>query len=81
MPGEYCRAVQSIGNPEDLTGLQHRLQGLLPSAVVMVVSVTASTNTGRQLSEREWAAVQAACDLCAFLEKSKLDVRLSLGRA
>jgi U4/U6 small nuclear ribonucleoprotein PRP31 len=43
-------------------------------AVIMVVTVTASTNTGRQLSSAEWAVVQKACEMCAFLEKAKLDV-------
>jgi U4/U6 small nuclear ribonucleoprotein PRP31 len=74
-PSDYCRAVLQIGNPEDLTeGLTTKMKGLMQNAIVMVVAVTASTNTGRQLSEGEWKAVQRACEMCTFLEKAKLDV-------
>lgn len=73
-PVDYCRAVMKIGNPEDLAGLQDRLKGSLPQATLMVVAVTASTNTGRQLTPPEWKAVQEACDLCYSLETSRRQV-------
>jgi len=63
-----------IGNPEDLAGLQDRLQGFLPQATLMVVVVTASTNTGRQLTPAEWTAVQQACDICFRLDTAKKEV-------
>ena len=71
---EYCRTISAIGNPDDLAGLQNRLQGILPQATLMVVVVTASTNTGRQLTPAEWKAVQTACDMCFSLENSKREV-------
>lgn len=73
-PSDYCRAVMKIGNPDDLAGLQDRLQGFLPQATLMVVVVTASTNTGRQLSPTEWKAVQQACDMCFKLDLAKMEV-------
>lgn len=73
-PLDYCRAVQRIGNPEDLTGLQDRMQGVLPSATLMAVAVTATDNTGHQLTDKDWAATNAACDLCFELDQSKADI-------
>lgn len=66
--------MQRIGNPEDLTGLQERLQGVLPNATLMVIAVAATDNTGKQLSEADWAAVRAACDMCFELDQSKADI-------
>lgn len=43
-PIDYARVVRRIGNEMDLTLVD--LEGLLPSATIMVVSVTASTTTG-----------------------------------
>jgi len=78
MPGDYCRTVLKIGNPADLAGLQNRLTGSLPQAIVMVVVVTATTNTGRQLSDGEWLAVSQACEMCDMLERAKMEVRTAL---
>ena len=74
LPSDYCRAVTKIGNPEDLAGLQDRLQGFVPQATLMVVVVTASTNTGRQLTPKEWKAVQQACDMCFKLDIAKMEI-------
>ncbi|KAK7259362.1 hypothetical protein RIF29_24969 [Crotalaria pallida] len=48
-PIDYARVVKKIGNEMDLTLVD--LEGLLPSAIIMVVSVTASTTTGKPLPE------------------------------
>ena len=48
-PIDYARVVKKIGNEMDLTLVD--LEGLLPSAIIMVVSVTASTTSGKPLSE------------------------------
>ncbi|KAF8687980.1 hypothetical protein HU200_042465 [Digitaria exilis] len=48
-PIDYARVVKKIGNEMDLTLVD--LEGLLPSAIIMVVSVTASTTSGKHLSE------------------------------
>ncbi|KAL2945406.1 U4/U6 small nuclear ribonucleoprotein Prp31-like protein [Bienertia sinuspersici] len=49
-PIDYARVVKKIGNEADLTLVD--LEGLLPSAIIMVVSVTASTT--RLLRNSRW---------------------------
>ncbi|KAL1680693.1 hypothetical protein EV122DRAFT_288514 [Schizophyllum commune] len=68
-PVMYIRSVRTLGNHEDLTAVD--LQGVLPPAVIMSVSMTATTSAGRQLSDSEWQAVQRACDLADRLEESR----------
>lgn len=41
------------------------------NATKMVISVMATTNAGRQLSEAEWKAVEHACDVCFELDAAK----------
>lgn len=53
------------------------LTGVLPAAVIMSVAVTASTTTGRQLSTREWQAIEKACDLADRLEEARKKVRFA----
>ena len=48
-PIDYAHVVKKIGNEMDLTLVD--LEGLLPSAIIMVVSVTASTTSGKPLPE------------------------------
>jgi U4/U6 small nuclear ribonucleoprotein PRP31 len=50
------------------------LSGILPSATIMVVTMTATTNTGRQLSPNEWKMVLKACDMCEELTSAKQQV-------
>ena len=52
------------------------LAGILPPAVIMSVLVTATTTSGRSLTDAEWAAVQKACDLADRLEEARKKVRL-----
>jgi U4/U6 small nuclear ribonucleoprotein PRP31 len=52
---DYCRVVMRIGNEMDMTAVD--LVDLLPSAAVMVVSVTGSTTSGTQLPEDEFQSV------------------------
>ncbi|KAF3675834.1 hypothetical protein FXO38_04574 [Capsicum annuum] len=46
---DYARVVKKIGNAMDMTLVD--LQGLLPSAIIMVVCVTASTTNGKPLPQ------------------------------
>lgn len=46
-PIAYAKVVQVIGNEMDLTKVN--LDGILPSAIIMVVTVTASTTAGKPL--------------------------------
>ncbi len=48
IPSEYIQAVSMIKNETDVTKLP--LDDILPQATVMVVSVTASTTNGIQVS-------------------------------
>lgn len=48
-PIDYAGVVKRIGNAMDMTLVD--LEGLLPSAVIMVVSVTASTTSGKPLPQ------------------------------
>lgn len=41
----------------------------------MSVLVTATTTSGQQLSDAEWAAVERACDLADRLEEARKKVR------
>lgn len=71
-PLDYCKAVKAIGNPDEFDKtVADRVKAFLPSATVMVVAVMAVENTGRQLSETEWQAVEQACDMMLSLDAAK----------
>jgi U4/U6 small nuclear ribonucleoprotein PRP31 len=69
-PGDYIRVVRAIGNEADMT-LVEALPSLLPSAQVMVVTVTGSVTDGKPLPPPALADVLAACDEAAALEAAK----------
>jgi len=71
-PIDYARVVKKIGNEMDLTLVD--LEGLLPSAIIMVVSVTASTTSGKPLSEDNLEKTTEACDRALTLDASKKKV-------
>ncbi|CAL9136318.1 unnamed protein product [Musa textilis] len=50
------------------------LEGLLPSAIIMVVSVTASTTSGQPLSEENLQRTIDACDRALALDLAKKKV-------
>lgn len=64
--------VQRIGNEMDLT--QVELEDLLPAASVMVVTVTATTTTGRPLSDDMLAKVMQGCEMALQLDEDKQKV-------
>ncbi|KAK1352963.1 Pre-mRNA processing ribonucleoprotein binding region-containing protein [Heracleum sosnowskyi] len=68
-PTDYARVVKKIGNEVDLTVVD--LQGLLPSAVIMVVSVTASTTSGKPLPAEDLHKTVEACDRVIALDSEK----------
>jgi U4/U6 small nuclear ribonucleoprotein PRP31 len=85
----YIRSVRVLANEEvglifllALTRLNFFLQdptkvdltGILPAAIIMSVVVTATTTSGKQLTDAEWAAVQRACDLADRLEEARKKV-------
>ncbi|KAF3656568.1 putative glucose-6-phosphate 1-dehydrogenase, cytoplasmic isoform isoform X1 [Capsicum annuum] len=71
-PIDYARVVKKIGDEMDLTLVD--LQGLLPSAVIMVVTVTASTTNGKPLPERVLERTLEECDRILDLDSSKKKV-------
>lgn len=71
-PIDYARVVKAIGNEEDITEIN--LEGLLPSATIMVVSVTASTTSGKLLSESDFEKTMEACDLAMTMDTSKQEI-------
>eukprot|EP00850_Spirogloea_muscicola_P014370 SM000102S09228 [mRNA] locus=s102:369744:372146:- [translate_table: standard] len=68
-PVDYARVVRAIGNETDLTLVD--LDGLLPSATIMVVSVTASTTSGKPLAPEALAKALAACDRALALDEAR----------
>ncbi|XP_078443678.1 pre-mRNA processing ribonucleoprotein binding region-containing protein [Wolffia australiana] len=71
-PVDYARVVKKIGNEVDLTLVD--LEGLLPSAIIMVVSVTASTTSGKPLPEENLKKTMDACDRALVLDLDKKKV-------
>lgn len=68
-PLDYARVVLKLGNETDLT--QVDLTGILPSATVMVVTVTASTTVGTPLPDQTHATVTEECEQVLGLSDNK----------
>ena len=68
-PIDYARVVKAIGNEMDMMRVE--LDGVLPSATIMVVSVTGSTTSGEPLSENELQKTLKACDRALELDEAK----------
>ncbi|CAN0892906.1 U4/U6 small nuclear ribonucleoprotein Prp31 homolog [Linum grandiflorum] len=68
-PIDYARLVKRIGNEIDLTPVD--LEGLLPSVSIMVVSMTASTTSGKPLPVDVVQKTTAACDQALILDSAK----------
>ncbi|KAF7313671.1 Nop domain-containing protein [Mycena chlorophos] len=68
-PAMYIRSVRALANEEDPTKVD--LSSVLPAAIIMSVAVTATTSSGKPLSDAEWNAVQRACDLADRLEEAR----------
>ncbi|CDY24519.1 BnaA01g22230D [Brassica napus] len=71
-PIDYARVVKKIGNETDLTLVD--LEGLLPSAIIMVVSVTALTTKGSPLPEDVLQKTLEACDRALDLDSARKKV-------
>ncbi|KAI9907321.1 hypothetical protein PsorP6_004363 [Peronosclerospora sorghi] len=67
---DYARVVKAIGNEMDLT-LVEELPKLLPSSVVIGISVTGSGTSGKPLSSEDLKICMEACDELLSLEKDK----------
>ncbi|VAH46163.1 unnamed protein product [Triticum turgidum subsp. durum] len=71
-PIDYAHVVKKIANEMDSTLVD--LEGLLPSAVIMVVSVTALTTSGKPLSEENLVKTIEACYRALNLDAAKKKV-------
>uniref|UniRef100_A0AAV1T6L0 Nop domain-containing protein n=1 Tax=Peronospora matthiolae TaxID=2874970 RepID=A0AAV1T6L0_9STRA len=67
---DYARVVKAVGNEMDLT-LVDELPKLLPSSVVIGISVTGSGTSGKPLGVEELKICMEACDELLSLEKDK----------
>lgn len=56
---------------QELEDLASRLQGTLPPAMVMVVTVEATTTRGVQMSPQQWASVEKAAKMCFELDDAR----------
>ena len=68
-PWEFIRAVRALGNDAELHCIG--LEGLVPAGTIVVISMTASTTTGRPLPANEWRRVEEACDRVQQLEEAR----------
>ncbi|GBF99181.1 U4 U6 small nuclear ribonucleoprotein [Raphidocelis subcapitata] len=71
-PVEYARVVERIGNEGDLTAVD--LDDLMPAATIMVVTVTATTTSGRPLSPDALSKALQGCEMMAKLDADKLKI-------
>jgi U4/U6 small nuclear ribonucleoprotein PRP31 len=74
VPGrlDYLKTVKCIANEMDLTMVD--LGDTLPSALVISVSMTASTTSGRPLDPADLAQCLAACDEAANLDAARATI-------
>uniref|UniRef100_G3W4Z8 U4/U6 small nuclear ribonucleoprotein Prp31 n=1 Tax=Sarcophilus harrisii TaxID=9305 RepID=G3W4Z8_SARHA len=75
---DYIRTVKELGNSLDKCKNNETLQQILTNATIMVVSVTASTTQGYQLSEEELERLEEACDMALELNGPPLTPFLAL---
>ncbi|KMT17813.1 hypothetical protein BVRB_2g033520 [Beta vulgaris subsp. vulgaris] len=69
-PIDYARVVKKIGNEMDMS-LVHDLQEILPSAVLMVVSISGSCTNGNILVEDVLCKTIEACDRVIELDSTR----------
>eukprot|EP00747_Dinoflagellata_sp_TGD_P148237 gnl/TRDRNA2_/TRDRNA2_176896_c0_seq1.p1 gnl/TRDRNA2_/TRDRNA2_176896_c0~~gnl/TRDRNA2_/TRDRNA2_176896_c0_seq1.p1 ORF type:complete len:347 (-),score=-17.18 gnl/TRDRNA2_/TRDRNA2_176896_c0_seq1:924-1964(-) len=68
-PIDYARVVQAIGKETDIS--QVDLNGVLPTSIAMVVTVTASTTTGRTITESKFKDLLHGCSMALKLDADK----------
>ncbi|CAD6925563.1 unnamed protein product [Tilletia controversa] len=71
-PWDFVRAVQALGNTENLS--KAHLEGILPNSIIVVISMTASTTTGQPVSEQAWKQIQEACELVFELDAARVKI-------
>merc|ERR1712113_895051 len=71
-PIDYARVVQKIGKQEIIT--QVDLEGIIPPSNIMVLTVTASTTTGKPLTEDQLQKVLEASRIVLQLDSDKCKI-------
>lgn len=71
LPLEYVQTVKELGNAIDKAKTNKVLQEILKPATIMVVSVTASTTQGQELSSEDLERVVEACEMAIDLTNYK----------
>jgi len=74
MPLEYLNTAKELGNELENVKNNENLLQFLTQATVMVVSVTASTTQGKDLTPEELSVVTRACDMAMDLHESKMRI-------
>ncbi|XP_002742415.1 U4/U6 small nuclear ribonucleoprotein Prp31-like [Saccoglossus kowalevskii] len=76
VPGasDYMNTVKELGNKLEKAKTNEKLQEILTPAVIMIVSVSASTTQGQLMEEDELNRVYEACDMAMDLNEAKLKV-------
>lgn len=70
-PLEYVKTVKELGNSIENSKQSELLQEILTPATIMVVSVTASTTQGTELTYQELETLTEACDMAIELTDYK----------
>ena len=68
-PWDFIRAVRALGNGQTLE--RKGLEGIVPAGTIVVISMTASTTTGKPLPAVEWLRILEACDMVQYLEETR----------
>lgn len=74
MPLEYLNTAKELGNHLENVKNNENLLQYLTQATIMVVSVTASTTQGKDLTKEELDVVTTACDRAMELAESKMKI-------
>jgi len=71
---DYIRTVRELGNHVERAKNNEVLQKFLTTATIMVVSVSASTTQGMNMSEKELTFINEACDISVQLNEIKVKI-------
>lgn len=71
-PWIYIAAVQAIANIDDLT--KAIMPSTLPPAIVLSITLTATSSRGRPLTDAEWKIVEGAIDVAVELRAAREEI-------
>ena len=73
-PLDYIKTIKVLGNRVQMAKNNEELQKFLTTATIMVVSVSASTTQGSNLTDQELDFINEACDIAIKLNDHKLKI-------